>query len=324
VLGKNEEASRYLDLANKVREAFNKEYATPNGRLTSDTTTAYSLALEFDLLPTPEQRTHAGERLVQLARESGYRISTGFVGTPLICDALCSAGEYEAAYRLITQQENPSWLYPITMGATTIWERWDSMLPDGTVNPGQMTSFNHYALGAVADWLHRVAGGLAPAAPGYRRLEIQPVPGDGLTQASVRHLTPYGMAECAWTLDGGQMEVSVQVPPSTTARVTLPGSEKEPVEVGSGTHRWSYRYRDPESGRPPLTLDSPVNDFLDNLEAYRVVVKVLSRHIPDFALRREGRLRTYGTKPLRKALTFLPKSETTLKELEKALAEGAG
>ncbi len=112
--------------------------------------------------PTTPSASTPAARLAALVRASGYRISTGFVGTPLICDALCSQGYAEAAFRLLMQRECPSWLYPVTMGATTIWERWDSMLPDGKVNPGEMTSFNHYALGAVADWLHRTAAGLAP------------------------------------------------------------------------------------------------------------------------------------------------------------------
>jgi alpha-L-rhamnosidase len=113
------------------------------------------------------------------------------------------------------------------------------MLPDGSVNPGEMTSFNHYAFGAIADWLHRAVGGLAPAAPGYRRLEIRPRPG-GLTHARARHRTPYGLAECAWRIEAGKIAVEVVVPPNATARVTLPLSDAEPVEVGSGTHRWSY------------------------------------------------------------------------------------
>jgi alpha-L-rhamnosidase len=135
------------------------------------------------------------------------------------------------------------------MGATTIWERWDSLRPDGSVNPGQMTSFNHYALGTVADWLHRTVGGLAPAAPGYRRLEIRPRPGGGLTHARVRHRTPYGPAAVAWRIEAGQITVEVVVPPNTTAGVTLPGSDAEPAEVGSGTHRWSYQV--PDMDRPP-------------------------------------------------------------------------
>jgi hypothetical protein len=120
--------------------------------------------------------------------------------TPLICDALTAAGEIDAAYALLLQRGWPSWLYPVTMGATTIWERWNSMLPDGSINPGQMTSFNHYALGAVADWMHRIVAGLAPAEPGYRRLRIAPRPGGRLTSAAATHETPYGTAEVAWTL----------------------------------------------------------------------------------------------------------------------------
>jgi alpha-L-rhamnosidase len=190
VLGRTDEQKKYLALASEVRDAFAHEYITPSGRLMCDAETAYALAIVFDLLRTPEQRQKAGERLNELVRESGYRIRTGFVGTPLMCDALCSTGHYAAAYRLLLQQECPSWLYPVTMGATTIWERWDSMLPDGTINPGEMISFNHYALGAVADWMHRMIGGLTPAEPGYRLIEIRPRPGGGLTHAQARHVTP--------------------------------------------------------------------------------------------------------------------------------------
>ena len=120
--------------------------------------------------------------------ESGYRIPTGFAGTPFVLDALTSTGHLDEAYRLLLQRECPSWLYPVTMGATTIWERWDSMLPDGTINPGEMTSFNHYALGAVADWMHRTIGGIAPLEPGYSKVLIAPQPGGGIRWA--RSSTP--------------------------------------------------------------------------------------------------------------------------------------
>jgi alpha-L-rhamnosidase len=240
VLGRAEDEARYAALAARIREAFTAEYVTPNGRLMSDAATAYALAIQFGLLPTEAQRRRAGERLAELARDSGYRINTGFVGTPLICDALCNVGEEDVAFRLLLERGCPSWLYPVTMGATTIWERWDSMLPDGSVNPGEMTSFNHYAFGAVADWQHRAVGGLAPAAPGYHRLEIRPGPGGGLTNARARHRTPYGLAECAWRIEAGQIAVEVVIPPNATAQVTLPLSGAEPVDVGSGTHRWSY------------------------------------------------------------------------------------
>src|SRR5690606_19808868 len=119
--------------------------------------------------------------------------------------------------------------------ATTVWERWDSMLPDGSINPGEMTSFNHYAFGAVADFLHRVVAGLAPAAPGYQRLLIRPRPGGGLTSAGARLRTPYGEASVRWIRTGSSMEVGLGVPAGVSALVDLPG--QEPVELGAGTHR---------------------------------------------------------------------------------------
>ncbi|MFJ3804288.1 glycoside hydrolase family 78 protein [Streptomyces sp. NPDC090088] len=235
LLGRQADHTRYAGLAEAVRAAFRAEYLTPDGRLTSDAQTAYALALCFGLLETDGQRRSAGQRLAELVRAEDFHIGTGFVGTPLICDALCQAGEYDTAYRLLLQRTCPSWLYPVTMGATTVWERWDSMLPDGRVNPGEMTSFNHYALGAVADWLHRTVAGLAPATPGYRRLLVRPRPGGGLTHARAAHDTPYGRAEVSWTRAGGELLVEVTVPPGTTALIDLPDGS-DPVEVGSGTH----------------------------------------------------------------------------------------
>lgn len=246
-LGFSKEQTRYSRLAGEIRQAFAREYVTAAGRLLSDAQTAYALAIEFELFPDPAQRQHAGEHLAAMVRENGYHIGTGFVGTPLICDALCDTGHYDAAFGLLLQRECPSWLYPVTMGATTIWERWDSLLPDGSVNPGEMTSFNHYAFGAVADWLHRAVGGLAPAEPGYRRLAIAPRPGGNMSHASARHFTPYGVAECKWAIHDGSIEVNVIVPPNATAEVRLPGREDAPIEVGSGAHRWTYTYEDPNS-----------------------------------------------------------------------------
>ncbi len=281
VLGRTEEEARYLRLAARVRAAFDAEYVTPAGRVLSDAETAYALALQFGLLKNDEQRRHAGQRLVELVRSNGYHIGTGFVGTPLICDALCSVGEDNAAFHLLMQRACPSWLYPVTMGATTIWERWDSLLPDGSVNPGDMTSFNHYALGAVADWLHRTVGGLAPAAPGYRHLAVRPQPGGGLTSARVRHLTPYGLAECAWTIEAGSIEVVVVVPPNTTASVTLPGSTTASIEVGSGTHRWACPYQN--SIPPPPSFDSTLDELVDDPEAWNAVVRTIRQQLSGLA-----------------------------------------
>jgi alpha-L-rhamnosidase len=153
------------------------------------------------------------------------------------------------------------------MGATTIWERWDSLLPDGSVNPGEMTSFNHYAFGAVADWMHRTVGGIGPAEPGYRQIEIAPRPGGGLTLASARHLTPYGMAECRWEIRDGTIEVGVSVPPNASARVTLPGKAGESFQVDAGKYQWSYLYQDPNT-RQPLTVDSTIAEISNDPQAW--------------------------------------------------------
>ncbi|MFI6298958.1 family 78 glycoside hydrolase catalytic domain [Nonomuraea sp. NPDC050790] len=231
------DAAPFVALAADVRRAFARAYVSAEGVVLGDSATAYALALRFGLLPAPEQRAFAGERLAEVLAAGGHHIATGFLGTPEVCDALTEAGRVEAAYRLLLQRGCPSWLYAVTMGATTIWERWDSMLPDGSVNPGEMTSFNHYAFGAVADWLHRTVAGLAPAAPGYRRLALTPRPGGDLSYARATLRTPYGRAELSWTVTDDTMTTQATIPPNTTASVTLPGTP--PFEAESGTHHWT-------------------------------------------------------------------------------------
>ncbi len=258
VLGYSDDAARYATLADQVRDAFVAEYVLPDGRMTSDAQTAYSLALRFDLIADPALREAAGARLAELVAEAENRISVGFAGVNVLSDALTLVGRTDTAYDLLLEEECPSWLYAVKKGATTVWERWDSLLPDDTVNPGTMTSFNHSALGAVADWLHRVVAGIAPAEPGYRRIRFAPQPGGGLTSASARHETPYGLASIAWRIEGDRLTVEVVVPTGATAVVELPG--QEPVEVGSGEHRFAApapRYWTvPLSGSPSGTLSS--------------------------------------------------------------------
>ncbi|MFF8536467.1 family 78 glycoside hydrolase catalytic domain [Streptomyces sp. NPDC015532] len=240
-LGMEQDAERYAALAAEVAAAFRRRYVLPVGRMTSDSPTAYALGIAFDLLTEPQRRA-AGDRLAELVLADEARIATGFVGTPVICDALTDTGHLDVAYLLLTQTECPSWLYPVTQGATTIWERWDSLRPDGTLNPGGMTSFNHYALGAVADWLHRVVGGMAESMPGYRQLVFQPRPGGGITWARTRHETPYGAAESSWeTTADGRMRIHVVVPDGCSGVVRLPGCP--PVHVEPGEHEldsWEF------------------------------------------------------------------------------------
>ncbi|SFS13631.1 alpha-L-rhamnosidase [Microbacterium sp. cf046] len=234
VLGRTDDEARYLQLADEVDAAFAAEYVLADGRMTSDAQTAYALAISFDLIPDAARREAAGDRLAELVREAENRIATGFVGTPLVSDALTRTGHLDKAYDLLLEQGCPSWLYQVVMGATTVWERWDSLLPDGAVNPGTMTSFNHYALGAVADWLHRVVGGLAPGAPGYRVVRFAPQPGGGLTSASARHRTPYGVASISWRVEDDRLVVDALVPVGATGVLELPGQPAE--TLGHGIH----------------------------------------------------------------------------------------
>ena len=217
----------------------------------SDAPTAYALALEFDLVDRPARcarRSPTGSPT--LVREGGYRIGTGFVGTPLVTDALTDGGHLAAAERLLLQTECPSWLYPVTMGATTVWERWDSLLPDGSVNPGEMTSFNHYALGAVADWLHRTVAGLAPAAPGYARAahraaaarRTRPRRRPATSRPTARHRS-------RGTATAPRSSCARSCPPNTTAVVELPG------DTGADRGRSSRHARVavPDAGRGRAT-----------------------------------------------------------------------
>jgi len=230
LLGHETEAGEFRALAVRLQSAFRKHYVK-DGRIRSDCTTVYSLAIVFGIL-NPSDEAAAGQRLAELAAAADYRISTGFAGTPFITDALARTGHVEDAYRLLLQTECPSWLYPVTMGATTVWERWDSMLPDGTINPGEMTSFNHYALGAVADWMHRVVGGIAPLASGYGEVLIAPQPGGGITWAETSLESKHGRIAVHWTLEADELCIRAEVPEGVTATIRTPDGVERRVDAG--------------------------------------------------------------------------------------------
>jgi alpha-L-rhamnosidase len=232
VLGKTEDARAYRDLFERIRAAWTKEYSTASGRLSSNTQTAYALALHFGLLPEP-RRPEAGARLAADVRSVGH-LTTGFLGTPYLTDALTNTGHLADAYRLLLNKRYPSWLYPITRGATTIWERWDGEKPDSSFQDVGMNSFNHYAYGAIGDWMVRTVAGLDldETEPGYRHLIIAPEPGGDLTSARAELMTPYGSAVSGWTLAAGRMRVTVRVPPNAHATVHLPSARVAAVSEG--------------------------------------------------------------------------------------------
>jgi alpha-L-rhamnosidase len=222
VLGKPEDARKYRTLFLAVRDAFAREFVSPNGRVAENTQTAYALALNFGLLADAEV-TNAATRLVEDIQRHDGHLSTGFLGTPELTRALSDHGHLATAYELLNQREYPSWLYPISRGATTMWERWDGIRPDGTFEEVSMNSFNHYAFGAIGDWMYRVIGGIDidPEAPGYKHIMIAPRPGGGITSARTTLETGYGPLAVAWRQDSLGFALDLVVPPNTTASVTL-------------------------------------------------------------------------------------------------------
>lgn len=319
LLGRDEDAAQFSQLHHRVRDAFRHEFVTPAGRLAGETATAYALAIMFGVLDD-DQRQKAGDRLAETVTEAGYTISTGFAGTPLVVHALSDTGHLAEAYALLLEKQSPSFLYPVTMGATTIWERWDAVLPDGTLNSTGMTSLNHYALGAVADWLHRVVGGLSSAEPGWRRIRVAPQPGGGLTHARATHDTIHGRVEAAWHIENGEMVLDITVPEGTAADVVLPlHPEGVREEVGPGSHSWRYPLPAGYGIPAELTMDTPLRDLRRDPAVWAAVAEVLRTHLPGIPLDAvEGQRDTLS---LNAALRRLPNVATDLdRDLRHALA----
>jgi len=233
-LGREQDAQTYTGLFERVRAAFNREFVTLNGRVGENTQTAYALALQFDLLPRAA-RPEAARRLAADVAKFDHHLTTGFIGTPLLCFALSENGHLDTAYALLMQDTYPSWLYPVKMGATTIWERWNSLRPDGTPEPDGMNSYNHYAYGAIGEWLFRVVAGIDtdPAQPGYRHALIQPQPGGGLTEVRASYETLYGLITSHWKIADGRMHLAVRIPANTHATVRLPRATMSDVRENS-------------------------------------------------------------------------------------------
>jgi alpha-L-rhamnosidase len=235
VIGRDEDARRYADELARIKEAFREEFVSERGRVGDASQTAYVLALQFDLLPE-RLRPLAAKRLAEEVRTRKH-LTTGFLGTPYLCHVLSRFGYLDEAYLLLNREEYPSWLYPVKQGATTIWERWDAQKPDGSFQDASMNSFNHYAYGAIGEWMYRVMAGIEvdESSPGYRHSLVQPRPGGGHTRVAATHETPYGRLSSAWKVEGERLVVDLEVPANTTASVRLPASR-----LGSVT----------ESGRP--------------------------------------------------------------------------
>ena len=233
ILGYKDDAAFYDSELTKIKKAFMDEYVTPNGLVSSDTQTAYVLALYFGMLPEHLRQQAAG-RLAANVKEYGNHITTGFLGTPHICEVLSEYGYSDVAYKLLLQETCPSWIYPVKLGATTIWERWNSINPDGSI-VGGMNSFNHYSYGSIGDWLYRYAVGIRETSPGFRTFEVDPHPGGGFKYMEASTRTPYGKIRVRWEADGNVIRsIEVSIPAGTTASVHCPDGEVR--VLGSGNY----------------------------------------------------------------------------------------
>lgn len=192
------------------------------------------LALHFDMLPE-NLRAQAAERLANNVKDYDNHLTTGFLGTPYLCHVLTRFGYTDVAYKLLLQETYPSWLYPVKMGATTIWERWDGQKPDSTFQTPGMNSFNHYAYGAIGDWMYRVIAGIDTYddAPGYKHIRIMPHIGGNLSFANADLQTGYGLLSSQWKKEDGGISLQVQIPANTTATVYIPADDEKSVKEGT-------------------------------------------------------------------------------------------
>ncbi|MDA3957808.1 alpha-L-rhamnosidase [Oceanispirochaeta sp.] len=236
VLGFQKDLKEFTNLYERIVKAFQNEFFTPTGRLAVNTQTAHVLALYFNLTPEPYIKRTV-DTLVRLLENEEDHLLTGFLGTPYLCAALSRNGRLDKAYKLLLQEDYPSWLYQVKQGATTIWEHWDGLKPDGSLWSPDMNSFNHYAYGSVGYWMYTVVAGLSldENDPGYKTILFQPQPGGGLTHARASQMTPFGKASISWKIQDREFSCTLQIPVNARGRMKLPGQEKY-SELGSGEY----------------------------------------------------------------------------------------
>ncbi len=276
ILGYEEDDREYHTLAEQIREGFRSEYITAKGRCVTETQTALSLILCFGLAK-PEHVPVLVDTLANHLSKRNNRITTGFIGTPYLVKALSLYGRHDLAGKLLLNEAFPGWLNEVKLGATTIWERWDSMHADGTFDESGMNSFNHYSFGAIGSWMIGELGGIRPAEPGYGRIHFEPRLTEGLTEVSVFRKTPFGPASCRCTCHQGHVTVDVTVPVNTQAVLVLPVTGEEKL-LGSGL--WSYVYDTDFRCEPrKYTMDSTIEE----LSANPAFAEALNNRIPGAA-----------------------------------------
>ena len=259
VLGLADAQKKYEELYNTTLEAFRQEYYTNTGRIVSETQTGAILSLYFNLAREKDR-----ERILQTLKTNieNHRnhLATGFVGTPYLCHTLSENGEHELAATIFMKEDYPSWLYAVNMGATTIWERWNSIMPDGSFDVSGMNSLNHYAYGSIGDWMYRKVAGVSQLQPGYKKFRVQPMFVRGIEEAGIEFESVYGTIESHWRCKDGKIYGRVKVPANTTAEIHLP--EKEDVlSVGSGVYEYEYETKT-NLAYERFSLDSTLGEIL--------------------------------------------------------------
>lgn len=268
VLGRFEDAAHYLKLADEIKQSFQREYLTENGNLAEHSQTALALTLYTGLYREGQGQKLADQLEAQIMKNGGY-LNTGFVGTPCLCPVLTEFGKSELAYQLLLNEEYPSWLYAVNHGATTIWERWNSVLPDGHMNPQGMNSLNHYAYGSILEWIYRYAAGMEPLTPGWKTIRFRPNPDPRLGSINASYKSVSGLVRSSWKyVSDKEIEYSFEVPFGVTAELTLPGEEK--VELRSGSYHF---VRAIAESRTIYAGNTPLSVILEDDRARRVLEK---------------------------------------------------
>ena len=259
VLKKPRDAEYYKVLRDRTLESFREEYYTERGRIVSETQTGCALSLHFNLARERDRKKILKALLTNIENHKNH-LTTGFVGTPYLCHALSDNGAHDMASVLFMREDLPSWLYAVDKGATTIWEKWDAILPDGTLQDPGLNSMNHYANGAIGDWMYRKIGGINQLEPGYHRFYVKPMFVQGIEKARTELETPYGKILSHWSCRKGKIRVEIHVPANTSAVIYLPEKEGA-IEVGSGEYVYEY---DTTTSLKELkfTLDSTLGDIM--------------------------------------------------------------
>ncbi len=292
VLGYTEDASFYRELSEQVKKAIQEEYFTKNGRSAILTQTAHVVALHFELVE-PEVRNRVLKDLQGLLKKNGMHLKTGFIGTPYLCRSLSDNGDSESAYELFFQEDYPSWLYEVIMGATTVWERWNSILPDGRISGTGMNSLNHYAYGSIVEWMYRNMCGINPVetAPGFKKFIIKPEVYGRLKFAKARIKSAIGLIESGWTRENhGILTIQVSVPFDSEATVYLPNADLKTVNGLEGLHAlqedsgvkiglepgsYSFSYVPTKNYHLVYSIETPLSELLAIPETKAVIAEMI-------------------------------------------------